>query len=185
MKQLIDAEKLKQEIEKRIKSAESCPFIEAEFGAEMRREGKTQTYNEILSLITSLQQEQPKVDLVAELRHHLATTPKEQLEKEWKELEHWNSVGPTVQEFLYGKQSDEQPEYGYLSTEYIHGRKPRWSVGDVLAHYICTSNEEGEYPIGKIVNVGFDEEDGWVYTFEDESMWNEQSLVEEEAYKKN
>lgn len=48
--------------------------------------------------------EQPEVDLVAELKHHLATTPKEQLEKEWKELEPWNNVGPTVQEFLYGKQ---------------------------------------------------------------------------------
>ena len=59
----IDAEKLKTELERRIKSAESCPFIEAEFGAEMRREGKIQTYNEILSLITSLQQEQPEEDL--------------------------------------------------------------------------------------------------------------------------
>lgn len=49
-------------------------------------------------------QEQPEVDLVAELKHHLATTPKEQLEKEWKELEPWGNIGPTVQEFLYGKQ---------------------------------------------------------------------------------
>lgn len=80
---------------------------------------------------------------------------------------------------------DEQPEYGYLSTEYVHGKKSKWNVGDVLAYYVCTSNEEGEYPLGKIVNVEFDEEDGWVYTFEDESMWDEQSLFEEEAYKKN
>lgn len=56
----IDSEKLKAEIERRIKSVESCPFIEAEFGAEMRREGKIQTYNEILSFIDSLQQEQPE-----------------------------------------------------------------------------------------------------------------------------
>lgn len=54
----------------------------------------------------SLQQEQSKVDLVAELKHHLATTPKEQLEKEWKELEPWSNIGPTVQEFLYGKQQE-------------------------------------------------------------------------------
>ncbi len=85
---------------------------------------------------------------------------------------------------LQQEESEEQPEYGYLSTEYIQGRKSRWNVGDVLAQYICTSNEEGEYPIGKIVNVEFDEE-GWVYTFEDESVWDEQSLVEEEVYKKN
>ena len=86
---------------------------------------------------------------------------------------------------LQQEQSDEQPEYGYLSTEYVHGRKPRWGVGDVLAYYICTSNEEGEYPLGKIVNVEFDEEDGWVYTFEDESTWDEQSLLEVETYKTN
>ena len=54
----------------------------------------------------SLQQEQPKVDLVAELKHHLATTPKEQLEKEWKELEPWGNIKPTVQEFLYGNQPE-------------------------------------------------------------------------------
>jgi len=46
--------------------------------------------------------EKPKVDLVEQLRHHLATTPKEQLEKEWKDLEKWNDVGPTVEEYLYG-----------------------------------------------------------------------------------
>lgn len=86
---------------------------------------------------------------------------------------------------LQQEQPDEQPEYGYLSTEYVHGKKPRWSVGDVLAYYICTSNEEGEDILGKIVNVEFDEEDGWVYTFEDESVRDEQSLVEEETYKKN
>ena len=86
---------------------------------------------------------------------------------------------------LQQEQPDEQPEYGYLSTEYVHGKKSRWNVGDVLAYYICTSNEEGEDVLGKIVNVEFDEEDGWVYTFEDESTWDEQSLVEEGTYKKN
>lgn len=86
---------------------------------------------------------------------------------------------------LQQEESKDQPEYGYLSTEYVHGKKSKWNVGDVLAQYICTSNEEGEYPLGKITNVKFDEEDGWVYTFEDGSVWDEQSLVEEEAYKKN
>lgn len=41
-----------------------------------------------------------KHDLVAQLREHLANTPKEQLEAEWKELEEWNHVGPTVEEYL-------------------------------------------------------------------------------------
>ena len=59
----IDADLLLKEIEKRIKSSESCPFIEAEVGAEERREGKIQGYKEILVLLYSLQQEQPEVDL--------------------------------------------------------------------------------------------------------------------------
>lgn len=87
---------------------------------------------------------------------------------------------------LQQEQPDEQPEYGYLSTKYVHGKKSRWNVGDVLAYYICTSNEEGECLLGKIVNVQFDEDWWWwVYTFEDESTWDEQSLIEEGAYKKN
>lgn len=65
----------------------------------------------------SLQQEQPKVDIVAKLKHHLDTTPKEQLEKEWKELEPWNNIGPTVQEFLYGKQPEIDLEKEYK--EYV------------------------------------------------------------------
>lgn len=79
----------------------------------------------------------------------------------------------------------EQPEYGYLYTEYIHGKKPRWNVGDVLAYYISTSNEEGEYLLGKVSNVEFDNEEGWLYTFENEEVYDEQYLVEEGIYKKN
>lgn len=65
-----------------------------------------------------LQQKQPKVDLVAELKHHLATTPKEQLEKEWKELEPWNNIGPTVREFLYGKQPN--VDYKIEERKWVH-----------------------------------------------------------------
>lgn len=85
---------------------------------------------------------------------------------------------------LQKEQPDEQPEYGYLSTEYVPGKKSMWSVGDVLAFYISTSNEEGEYTLGKIVDVEFDEY-GWFYIFEDGSTSDEESLVEEGAYKKN
>lgn len=66
---LIDAGKLKTEIERRIKNAESCPFIEAEFGAEKRREGKILGYKEILSLIDSLQQEQTDMGEVSDGYH--------------------------------------------------------------------------------------------------------------------
>ena len=92
---------------------------------------------------------------------------------------------------MYKEQPVERPEYGYLSTTYIHGTKPRWDVGDTLAYYLCTSDEECEIVIGKIAKVEFDDEEGWVYTFEDENatgfnlveLWDELSLVEQEVYK--
>ena len=59
----IDAEDLQVIIEKRINNIESCPFIEAEFGAEMRREGKILAYNDILTLIDSLQQKTLEISL--------------------------------------------------------------------------------------------------------------------------
>lgn len=76
----------------------------------------------------------------------------------------------------------EQPEYGYLSTMYIDGKKARWNVGDTIAYYLCTSDEEGEIPLGKITKVDFNDDEGWVYTFEDESMWAEEDLYKERAY---
>lgn len=106
----INADELIAEIEKRLKSLHEwkkgwkkrLPLSRNK--TYYKNLGKESAYDAILNIITSLQQKQPKVDLVAELEHHLATTPKEQLDKEWKELEPWSKVGPTVQEFLYGKQ---------------------------------------------------------------------------------
>ena len=71
MAKYIDAEKLKAKIEKTIKSIESCPFIEAEFGAAEKREGKIQAYKEILSSIDSLQKEEPtEIDLEKEVEKY-------------------------------------------------------------------------------------------------------------------
>jgi len=50
---------------------------------------------------------------------------------------------------------------------------------------VCTSNEEGEDVIGKVSNVEFDDEEGWLYTLENEDVYDEQSLVEQGVYKKN
>lgn len=45
-----------------------------------------------------------KPTIVDDLRHYLATTPKEELERKWEELKEWGKVGPTVSEFLGWKQ---------------------------------------------------------------------------------
>ena len=100
----IDAEKLIAEIEDRLHCNGAFDEV-GDYGWHYDK-GMVDAYNHIKEFITSLQQEQPEVDLVAELKHHISTTPKEQLEKEWKELEPWGNIGPTVQEFLYGKQPE-------------------------------------------------------------------------------
>ena len=66
------------------------------------------SYREMWAYLEKQKKQKPaeKTDLVAELRHHLATTPKEQLKKEWDELKKWDDVGPTVEEFLYGKPAE-------------------------------------------------------------------------------
>lgn len=94
--------------------------------------------NAIINAFDSLPtvSQRPKVDLVAELKHHLATTPKEQLEKEWKELEPWNNIGPTVQEFLYGKQPEVDLEKDAVSYCYDNGINisPRQAKG-IARHF--------------------------------------------------
>lgn len=48
-------ENIKDNIERRIHSIENCPFIEAEFGASEKREGKLIAYKELLSFISALE----------------------------------------------------------------------------------------------------------------------------------
>lgn len=97
---------------------------------------------DLLSFLDTLESEKPTVtnDLVAELKHHLATTPKEQLEKEWKELEPWGNVGPTVEEFLgWQKEKSEKPMQDGLEKEYQEFCKDYpfpWSSQYVNREYI-------------------------------------------------
>ena len=69
----IDSEKLIAEIGRRKKSIDECPFIEAEFGASIKRDVEIKTLNELISIITSLQQDQPEVELEKEIKNYLAT----------------------------------------------------------------------------------------------------------------
>ena len=71
----------------------------------------------LLSFIESLEKEQEPVDLVSELKHHLATTPKEQLQKEWDDLKEWGNIGPTVNEFLYGKDESAPKIKGWVARD--------------------------------------------------------------------
>ena len=76
-----------------------------------------------------------------------------------------------------------KPEYSKIVETYIVGKNPKWKVGDTLAYYVLTSDLEGEQPLGKIVSIEYDDYlDDWVYTFENDSTWLEQTLIEQEAY---
>ena len=52
-------EQIKAEIEKRIRSIENCPFIEAEFGTSEKRDGKLIAYKDLLSFLSTLESEKP------------------------------------------------------------------------------------------------------------------------------
>ena len=50
--------------------------------------------------------------VLAELLEHIKTTPKEDLEKEFNELEEWSNVGPTVEEFMdFCDKINKKPKY--------------------------------------------------------------------------
>lgn len=81
---------------------------------------------------------------------------------------------------------DVQPEHSRIESVYQCGKKPHWNVGDTLAYYEFYSDREGECVLGKVTNVEFDEKQcDWFYTFEDGSVYDEQSLLEDQTYKKN
>ena len=87
----------------------------------------------------------------------------------------------------------EQAEYSYLEKFqpiYHCGKKPTWKVGDTLAYYALTTDEEGECIYGTVAEVHFDEEHkDWRYQLKDYPHWMddgviyEEELVCSEAYK--
>jgi hypothetical protein len=51
-------------------------------------------------------------NVLAELLEHIKTTPKEELEKEFKEIEDWSNVGSTVEEFMtFCESVNKKPTY--------------------------------------------------------------------------
>lgn len=67
MTQYIDKSALVAEIERRIKSINSCPFIYAELGSEKLDEGELNAYNEMLSFINTLEVKEVDLEKESEL----------------------------------------------------------------------------------------------------------------------
>lgn len=72
-----------------------CVEYHAEFGAD----NDYGWYN-VNSFRTPNEMETPMKKTLAELLNHIKNTPKEELEKEFNELEEWSHFGPTVEEFM-------------------------------------------------------------------------------------
>ena len=77
------------------------------------------------------------------------------------------------------------PKHSYFEQIYNCGSEPRWKIGDVLAAYEFYSDYEGEYMYGKITDIKMDENEDWLYTFENGDEYYENMLISDEAYKKN
>ena len=83
------------------------------------------------------------------------------------------------------KEETKQPEYSCTQSIYHRGKKHYWNIGDILAYYYYSSDCEGEHIIGQIVDIKIDEEqDDWVYTFENGRIYYEEELLENDIYVK-
>ena len=140
-----------------------------------------------------------KHDLVAQLKEHLANATKEQLEAEWKELEKWNDVGPTVEEYLGGIKPAEYIKrnskewYSLLAEQYDKGfwkgkaeQKPaEWSKGDeeMLQSIIK------DFRAGKVSTIG---QEQWLkslperFNLQPKQEWSEEDIkkIRSEEYTK-
>lgn len=72
-----------------------CVEYHAEFGAD-----NDYGWHSVNSFRTPNEMETPMKKVLAELLVHIKNTPKEELEKEFNELEEWSHFGPTVEEFM-------------------------------------------------------------------------------------
>lgn len=84
-----------------------CVEYHAEFGAD----NDYGWYN-VNSFRTPNEMEPPMKKTLAELLNHIKNTPKEELEKEFNELEEWSHFGPTVEEFMeFCDKVNKKPKY--------------------------------------------------------------------------
>ena len=66
-----NVDKIRQEIERRIRSIENCPFIEAAIGAYEKRDGILMAYKDLRAFIDSLSEEKPSEDLEEAADDHI------------------------------------------------------------------------------------------------------------------
>ena len=120
-----------------------------------------------------------RYDMVAKLEEHLANTPKEQLDAEWKALEKWNDVGPTVEEYIYGK-----------IPKFKVGDKIKKIGGDYASWEITGINSilrlyEGKYEEGYPTELSFEEQDSYELATGDDHPVPELRESDDEKIKKD
>jgi hypothetical protein len=91
-----------------------------------------------------------------------------------------------VLEYISKLEEEYTPQHSYYEQIYHVGKEPRWCVGDKLAYYLFTQDEEGEFTLDVVTNVEKGVDD-WVYTLDgdDEDLYTESELISYETYRKN
>ena len=120
MGKLVDIDDVKKAIDKAIKERwAGREYVGLPVHDEYIVEGLEEAKNALSELENK---EEKKPNIVDQLRHHLATTPKEQLDKEWKDLEKWGNVGPTVSEFLGWSRPEMGSDFDKEFIRVLHGK---------------------------------------------------------------
>ena len=91
--ELIDKSTLVAEIEKRIKTNKGCMLGLRNLDYY---QGKIDALNDTISFLTTFEVKKTNSEL---LKKHFEETPQKELDKEWKEIEPLNDIGPDVLEY--------------------------------------------------------------------------------------
>lgn len=136
---------VKESLDEKVRKA-----IIKHFESEKRKENIVRYYGvdleDIFAWLKKKEEKKP-VNMVANLKEYLANTPKEQIQKDWDELKHWNNVGPTVEEFLYEKQNPtDKVESKFKVGDYIKFRGDIYEITNITT----TSGGNNYYDVSAV-----------------------------------
>ena len=108
MGKLVDIDEVKKAIDKAIKERwAGREYVGLPVHDEYIVEGLEEAKKAVVELVESKSE---KPNIVEDLKRYLKNTTREQQEADWKRLEKWAHVGPTVEEYLHAAKNFRLPE---------------------------------------------------------------------------
>ena len=156
---------IKAEIERRIHSIETCPFIEAEFGASVKRDGELIAYKDLLSFLDTLESEKPMQEgLEEELDRFIASGKSVTIEdcgtykvsyhdfnKVARHFAEWGKEQGCREGFLEGTKIQQEEDNQLVDTIYQQGIE---KGKDDMKEQMLKNAVEGEvYKFGEVAYV--------------------------------